>query len=168
MTKNSQEHTGLTLVEILTTVALIGVATAVVMPNLSSFQQNNELNSSTKLVLSWLDDLRKEAIQKSVPCQADWNFDEGTLIGSCVDEPETKTLDINYSTSKTVAITKDYGSNTWKFTPRGTSNTSGQVFFRLGDSINLPARCIKLTSPLGLLQAGKYTSADTCDYTKSF
>lgn len=161
------DQNGLTLVETLTTVTLISIALVVVMPNLASVQRSSELNGLTKLAASWLDNLRREAIQKSVPCEASWNFNESTLISSCEKEDTTDTLDLKESTSKEISVinANDTGSTVWIFTPRGTSNTAGEVIIKLE---NEPGSCLKLSEPLGLISTGKQSSTGSCDYTKNF
>ena len=168
MKSPTYSHTAFTIFELLITVSLIGISAAVIFPNLLSVRKSNELNSSTKATVGWLEDLRNQAVQKSVPCYATWDFSLGSITGTC--DGETSVFDINSSTRLTVVASSAAGNsgNTWTFTPRGTSTTEGRVSFTLEDHPSDLGRCLKLTSPLGLIRAGKRTSSVTCDYTKSF
>ncbi|WP_156957743.1 GspH/FimT family protein [Synechococcus sp. KORDI-52] len=158
----------MTLIEALIGITIIGGMVTLVMPSFLFYVVNNELNSSTKLTVGWLEELRKEAQQKSVICRASWNFTEATIQGSCGDDDQTKLLDINFTTSREIAINNHSGPTTWIFTPQGTSTTSGQVVFTSNDSPEETGRCIKLTAPLAVIGAGKRSSSGICDFTKIF
>ena len=169
MKLSTKRQSAFTTIELLITVSLMGITAAVFIPNLLSIRKSNELNSSTKAIVGWLEDLRNQAIQQSKPCSATWDLTQGLITGTC-DGTTTSVFDINSSTQLTVVASRTSTNEpiTWTFTPRGTSTTSGQFSFKLEQHPNDPGRCLKLTSPLGLIRAGKRSSSGTCDYTKSF
>ena len=168
MTLISDNDVGFTLIESLITITIIGLIVVLSLPSLFFYLASNELNSSTKLTVSWLEELRRESMQKSLVCRASWNFAEATIQGSCGDSNDTKLLDINFTTSRDISINNQSGPTTWIFTPQGTSTTAGQVTFTLSELPEEPGRCIKLTAPLGIVGAGKLSSSGICDLTKSF
>lgn len=166
---------GFTLVEILVAVSILGIAGAIVLPSLFSTRENERLNSASKEIVAWLDDLRRKAIQTSEPCRAIWSTETGILSGRCGNNANIiGTLNINneiYGGGQDISITLESvpssGDETeWIFTPRGTSTTQREARLSIPGSNH--GRCIQLSSPLGLVQAAKINSADQCDYTTSY
>ena len=165
---NSQ---GFTLLEGILVASIIGIAAAIAMPNFFSLRQREHLNNASKVTVGWLDDLRRKAIQKSVPCRATWDTSAGILSGQCDNEESISSrLNINDGIADGVdqiSVTIEEGPSIWVFTPRGTSTTQGAVRFSLPDN-NDHGRCLKLTAPLALIRAAKQTSTGECDYTTGF
>ncbi len=162
---------GFTMVELLVIVGIIGLGTGVVMTTFKSLRERENLNNASKATVAWLDDLRRKAIQKSVPCRATWNIKDGSISGQCVNETKpSSTLNIDpISTKKGQRISINLGESptTWIFTPRGTSTTAAEAIFTLPNS-DEAGRCLKLTAPLGLIRSAKRKSTGSCDYTTSF
>jgi len=174
--KSSKSSQGFTLIELIVTVTILGIAGAVVLPTLYSFREYEKLNGASKATVAWLDDLRRKAIQNSVPCRATWDVATGVLSGKCDDEANaSSTLDINneiYGGIEDISITlsaptTEEDETEWIFTPRGTSITQREARLSLTNNTDI-GRCIQLTSPLGLVIAAKLTSTDECDYTTSY
>ena len=167
-------ESGFTLVELLMVVVLMVIATSLTLPNILAVRERHELNSSTKVAVGWLDDLRRRAIQESDTCEATWKSttnSEGVssyvIEGKCLNNQDNVlNLDINEATTKT--ITHNANGAKWIFTPRGTTTTEDQVIFTLQDKPSISGRCIKLTSPLALIRAGRQTTQSQCDFTNSF
>ena len=70
MKSRDNRESGLTLIELLFVIALMAIVADFLFQ--TSVRENYELNSATKVAASWLDDLRREAIQNSVSCNATW------------------------------------------------------------------------------------------------
>ena len=177
-------ESGITLVELLMVVVLMGIATSLTLPNILAVRERHELNSATKVAVGWLDDLRRRAIQESDTCEATWKsitdfegVSSYVIEGKCLNNQDNVlNLDINATTTKTIehdghdGIVENDIDIKWVFTPRGTTTTSGQVIFTFKDKDSVPGRCIKLTSPLALIRAGRQTQTNSsqCDFTNSF
>jgi len=169
---------GFTLVELLMIVVLMGIATSLTLPNILAVRERHELNSATKVAVGWLDDLRRRAIQESDTCEATWKsitdfegVSSYVIEGKCLNNQDNVlNLDINATTTKTIDHDGHENDVKWVFTPRGTTTTSGQVIFTFKDKDSVPGRCIKLTSPLALIRAGRQTQTNSsqCDFTNSF
>ena len=164
---------GFSLIELVVTVAILGIAGAITLPTLFSPRKDQKLNNASKAIVAWLDDLRQKAIQTSVPCTATWDISTGTLSGQCSNETNaSSTLYVNneiYGGIQDISITiSDTPDKTkWIFTPKGTSTTQREAKLTLGDN-NEHGRCIMLTAPVGFVKAAKLTSTDECDYTSSY
>ena len=173
--KSSKSSQGFTLIELIVTVIILGIASGVILPNLFSFRAYEKLNGASKTTVAWLDELRRKAIQNSVPCRATWNISTGVLSGKCDDEANiSSTLDINneiYGGIEGISITlsaptTEEDETEWIFTPRGTSITQREA--RLTQTNNTDyGRCIQLTI-FGLVKAAKLTSTNECDYTTGY
>ena len=171
MKTRDNRESGLTLIELLFVITLMAIVARFSIPNILAVRENYELNSATKVAASWLDDLRREAIQNSVSCNATWIESSGIIERRCgnQDYDPNLNLDINATTTKTINISINSGyDNPWIFTPRGTTTTAGQVRFKLQDKPENPGRSLKLTKPLALIRTGRCSNQDLCDYTNSF
>ena len=167
----STNKDGFTLLELIVVTSLIGITAGIAMPTFLNLRERENLNSASKSTVAWLDDLRRKAIQTSVPCTATWNISDGIISGQCENETNpSSTLNINaISTKRGQQIDINMGTSptTWIFTPRGTSTTEAEAIFTLPNS-DAVGRCLKLTAPLGLIRAAQRQSTGTCDYTTGF
>lgn len=168
----SRNHNGFTLLELLLVVTLIGLFSGIALPNFLSNWEDERLNATTKITVAWLDDLRRKAIQNSVPCRATWDAANSSLSAQCDHETSpssTLNLKAEISNSDNVVVNLRSGDPTiWIFTPRGTSTTDAQASFTLSGSSSDPGRCLRVTAPLGLIRAARKTSAGQCNYTTRY
>ena len=177
----AEKESGFTFTELVVAAALIGLLGGIMLPTLQPNLENEQLNSATRLSINWLNSLRQISIQNSVPCRATWDLTNATLSGSCdngVTAPGVLSLRAAANNgSLLIEVTTESpdgnlpGSeppNTWIFTPRGTSVTTGEVNISLANNANELGRCVRLTAPLALLRSGRRTTSELCDYTISF
>ena len=166
---------GFTVLELVVVVALIGLISGIALPNFLSNWEDERLNATTKITVAWLDDLRRKAIQNSVPCRATWDIANSILSARCDHETATSgslnlKTEINNSENLAVSLRTD-DPTVWIFTPRGTSTTDAEASITLTGSKD-PGRCLRVTAPLGLIRAAKRRPSeggdDTCDYTTQY
>jgi prepilin-type N-terminal cleavage/methylation domain-containing protein len=172
MTSTSRDHNGFTLLELMLVVTLIGLLSGIALPTFLSNWEDERLNATTKITVAWLDDLRRKAIQNSVPCRATWDAANSSLSAQCDHETGPSgnlNLKAEISNSENLAVSLGSSDPTiWIFTPRGTSTTDAEAIFTLTGSSSDPGRCLRLAAPLGLIRAAKRTSAGQCDYTTRY
>ena len=167
---------GFTLLELMLVVALIGLLSGIALPNFLSNWEDERLNATTKITVAWLDDLRRKAIQNSVPCRATWDTVNSSLSAQCDHETspsDSLNLKSEISNSENVAVSLRSGDPTiWIFTPRGTSTTDAEAIFTLTGSNSDPGRCLRVTAPLGLIRAARRRRSGggqyTCDFTTQY
>ena len=172
----AKKESGFTFTELVVAAALIGLLGGIMLPTLQPNLENEQLNSAATVSIKWLNSLRQTSIQNSVPCRATWDLTNATLSGSCdngVTAPGV--LDLRgaaNNSSLLIEVTTEPPDgetpNTWIFTPRGTSITTGEANISLINNANELGRCVRLTAPLALLRSGRRTTSELCDYTISF
>lgn len=177
----AEKESGFTFTELVVVAALLGLLGGIIIPKLQPNLENVKLKAAANLSIQWLNSLRQTSIQNSVPCRATWDPSDATLSGSCdngVTAPgildlrgaaKHSNLLIEVNTEPPDGVPP--GSeppNTWIFTPRGTSTTTGEANISLANNANELGRCIRLTAPLALIRSGRRTTSELCDYTTSF
>ena len=174
-TSTSRNHNGFTLLELMLVVALIGLLSGIALPTFLSNWEDERLKATTKITVAWLDDLRRKAIQNSVPCRATWDAANSSLSAQCDHETGpsgTLNLKAEISNSENLAVSLPTDDPTiWIFTPRGTSTTDAEAIITLKGSKDL-GRCLRVTAPLGLIRAAKRRPSEDgnpeCDYTTQY
>ena len=172
MNKRYTDNKGFTLVELIVSIGIISLLSVIALPRFFSNWEDERLNASAKITAAWLDDLRRKAIQTSVPCQATWNLSAASISAQCDNESSiSSTLNLKAEIENTDNLEIGLRPNdptTWIFTPRGTSTTDGLATFTLTNSNSDPGRCLHVTAPLGLIRLAKKTPANSCDYTTAY
>lgn len=168
----SHRQNGFTLLELMLVVALIGLLSGIALPSFLSNWEDERLNATTKITVSWLDALRRKAIQNSVPCRATWDLANARLSAQCDHESSPSSVlslksEISNSENLSVSL-RSSDPIIWTFTPRGTSTTDAEATFTLLGSSSDPGRCLRVTAPLGLIRAARRTSVGQCDYTARY
>jgi Tfp pilus assembly protein FimT len=155
--------------ELMVVIVIVGIISGLAIPNFQQRWEDERLNSAAKLTTSWLEDLRRKAIQNSTVCRAVIDSAAATFTGTCDHQPtQSSILDLQQEITNTsgLSFSLQGGSpSTWVFTPRGTTTTDGDLRINLVGSRH--ARCLRLLEPLGSLRSGKLRSG-LCVYTTSY
>ena len=171
-------ETGFTLTELLVTVVVLLIFSAIAIPNLRTILYSEKSTASARLLAGWIDERRRQAIQSSDPCIISINIEKAVFRQSdtnrCGDFP---TLYLRAELPKNNNIKLTFLNQTpteWIFTSRGTiyqkPNTSSndlELLIQDERSSEVASRCFKVTAPLGLVRSGRYIN-ETCDYTNVF
>ena len=155
--------------ELMVVIVIVGILSGLAIPNFQQRWEDERLNSAAKLTTSWLEDLRRKAIQNSTVCRAVIDSAAATFTGTCDHQPsQSSILDLQQEITNTsgLSFSLQGGSpSTWVFTPRGTTTTDGDLRINLVGSRH--SRCLRLLEPLGSLRSGKLRSG-LCVYTTSY
>lgn len=155
--------------ELMVVIVIVGILSGLAIPNFQQRWEDERLNSAAKLSTSWLEDLRRKAIQNSTVCRAVIDSAAATFTGTCDHQPtQSSILDLQQEITNTsgLSFSLQGGSpSTWVFTPRGTTTTDGDLRINLVGSRH--SRCLRLLEPLGSLRSGKLRSG-LCVYTTSY
>ena len=155
--------------ELMVVIVIVGILSGLAIPNFQQRWEDERLNSAAKLTTSWLEDLRRKAIQNSTVCRAVIDSAAATFTGTCDHQPtQSSILDLQQEITNTSGLSFSLQSgspSTWVFTPRGTTTTDGDLRINLMGSRH--SRCLRLLEPLGSLRSGKLRSG-LCVYTTSY
>ena len=172
------KSSGFSLPELMVVVVIVGVLAGLAIPNFTRNWEDERLNSSTKLLAGWLDDVRRQAIQRSEPCRISVNTNNATLVPA-IDNSCGLFTNLNLKQEVTNNSQLQFQAigntpSTVVFTPRGTvwTNPADNVSqlewrLRLGNGGSGLGRCLKLMTPLGLIRTGKERNGQ-CLYATAF
>jgi len=174
--RNSQA--GFSLVELLITIAILSVLATATLTSLRSVLYSEQSTATARVLTGWLDERRRQAIQSSQPCAITVNAQDATLSAStnnqCGSFPILYLKSELPNSSEIKVSLQNQTPNEWIFSPRGTvyrdpaiSNNDLELLLqdlRGGDAAN---RCIKVTTPLGLVRSGRYIN-NQCNYTNAY
>lgn len=139
MKKKLRSQSGVTLIEILTTVAIVGILAAMASPYFERGIEQVRFRSQTKNITSMLRTARSLAISEKVPHGVDFNFAGGliTLFKDSIN-PAAEQYDVGADPAIEVdSIATNYAASYTTFTtssvifqPNGTASESGDVEIR--------------------------------------
>ena len=178
----------------MTTVAILGILSGISLVTFTRNWRDERVKAASRETAAWLDEARRIAIQKAMPCRIridrelrqlslDPNpnnlseFCATTLYGpldlltKVQNSSELVLCSIGLVANEDPAITSlsctttQTGSSSVVFTPRGTAPTGLLLKFHMPQAGS--DRCVAVLAPLGQVRSGKATSAG-CDFTTSF
>ncbi len=183
-----RQATAFTLTELMVTVALIGILSAIALRVTGVEWRRGRVNAVAVELTGWLEAVRRAAL-KGNPCEVTIHTSSAAAAGSTVasaavdpsvasgaaivntclnQDPLTITAvssgSDRYAISATPAV--------FTFTPRGTVvglNPSTGLEVRISLNNTPPMRCVQITSPLGLIRVGNdENGSGTCTYPGVF
>ena len=159
---------GFSLVELIVVTVLIGLVSGISLPLLTRNLENEQLNAATKVAAAWLDDIRRQAIQNSIPCRVVIDNANTSLNGSCDDLTDsTRSLNLSdeIQSKQPITLTRtDTGTTEIVFTPRGTATSGADL--ELSFSASPLGRCLRVMAPLGLVRLGQRIDS-ACRFSSS-
>jgi prepilin-type N-terminal cleavage/methylation domain-containing protein len=180
---------GFTLAELLITVAVIGILSAVAVNVLGVREwQRSRVNAVAMELNGWLEAVRRSAL-KGTGCRVTIQTASAAAAGAVIASaaPVTNaavTVPNTCMSQQPLRILSNAGNDvfaissdpaTFTFTPRGTARglsngTENDLEIRIALNGGLPMRCVQLTSPLGVVRIGYNDTAvnGTCLYPGSF
>ena len=194
-TPHIQHHqVGFSLVELITTVSILGILSSIALVNLSSSWTSTRLSSTTRGLENWLSDQRRYAMTHNLTCLITIDHTNkrliSTLYGSENSEPCTNTSP--NASADVFDLAAEFGAGDNKLALESTpstdpSQTDGGILFSLqGLSQNhqlssegvlelrlthadlQQQRCIRIISPIGMIRDGRSKNSESkCHYDKT-
>ena len=165
-------NSGFTMLELLIVMVILAILGALAIPSYLASVRREQLNATSRSVVNWLEDARNEAVKEMVSCEVSLtlNSNQQGLLEVKSSSPgctQQRPLVIGGKDPETTKIAvngQQQGSIGLLFSPRGT--TSSNQEWKLSQQNAAGARCIRISSPLGLIRLGKL-SANQCDYSQA-
>jgi prepilin-type N-terminal cleavage/methylation domain-containing protein len=154
---NVSKDLGLTLLESLIVVAIVGILMAMGIPSLIAAQQRAQLAQATDMVVASLQQAQREAIRRNQSCTLTLDKIDRKISGQqgCLlsgDRNLPNAIDLDYTGA---AGTIEYGI-------RGNTTNNKSVILAVRDSPKI-TRCLTVSAPLGIIRLGSYDlSTNTC------
>lgn len=124
---------GVTIIEILVSIAIIGIIFAIVIPNFSDFGKEQALNNTTSDIVSLLNKAKSDADSLTLSTDYSVHFESDRavyFIGTSFTEPNATNIEIVFDPSVTIpasgGINLNGGGSNVTFS-RLTGNTRGYV-----------------------------------------
>lgn len=116
-----KNNSGFTIIELMTVIAIIGIISAIAVPNMIAWRSNHQLNGSAREVLSVINGARLEAIKNNATVTVTFNDGAKTVETSVTNRltgvtPPPKTTNLNTGINSVSAFTD---GNTFGFNSRG-------------------------------------------------
>ena len=94
-----KSHSGFSLAELIITMAIAGIFAGLAIATFSRNLRKENLKAATRQSVTWLEDLRKLAIQKDIPCLAEIDASKALLqVQADADQPELqRCVSLNYA-----------------------------------------------------------------------
>jgi Tfp pilus assembly protein FimT len=148
---SNQIDRGFTLLENLTIVLILGIATAIGTPSLLAMQQRQRLIMATDMVVAALREAQQNSIERSTICSIQ--------IDSTVITDKTHCLKGgNVFLPIGITIKSPGLDNSIEYGVKG--NTVDNRTIRLSSNGSKAGRCITISAPLGIMRQGNYSKPE--------
>ncbi|MDM7954473.1 MAG: prepilin-type N-terminal cleavage/methylation domain-containing protein [Cyanobium sp. CZS 25K] len=151
---------GFTTMELMVTVAVLGVVAAVVVPANQVQWRRERVNAAALELTSWLEVIARTPDQTGTNCTVTVTTGTNRAPGAPLASvnPPTCAPESTLNLPATVLGASSYNvgasSNTITFTPRGAVSSTVPIQVRISVDGQLPLRCVQVTGLLGLLRLG--------------
>lgn len=169
---------GVTLVETLAIVAVVGILAAIAAPSFLAWFNNKKIEDVTAQTESAIREAQSEAIKKSISCtltidKANAKISSNPTTCLPTGERDLSKLGVralsNNATEVAIGTANLGSTDSFEFSQKGTLSVGGGVgmivLYRNGGATNQRNRCIAVASGIGLIRTGIYTGSNPSNPT---
>ena len=137
------KESGFTLIELMTTVVIIGIVAAMVSPTFDAAIKRNRFKAETKQIVSTLRTARSSAIAEKMPMGVTYDSDEHKMIlFKEMSSPSNNQMDYGVDTVRTEVqfdtsyayLAATFSNEALIFLPNGSASESGQIDYSFYNS----------------------------------
>jgi type II secretion system protein H len=168
---SKQVNQGFTLIEMMVTIAIMGIMAAIATPSFFTWVNNKKVDDVLAIVQGALSEAQATAIRKNTSCNilitsntVSAVKDDGSANPSCLLSG-TKQIQPSSDPKYNIVITGTGGSSgtTIKYSARGTVNitpsTEAVVIYRTDSTTEDIKKCLVVSSGIGIMKTGKFTGS---------
>ena len=149
-----KKNSGFTLLEMLITVIVIGVLSAIIAPNLIGLYNQNQVRDALSQVESSLKEAQRQAIKNSKTCTVTFNRIDKTITGTpngCL--LSTRTLNNSVTLTTNEASPPDIFDLAFSY--KGNYGGLGKTIIVSGNNSS-EKKCLAITSGIGIMRTGEF------------
>lgn len=151
--KNSQ---GFTTIEIIATVIIVGILSAIAAPSFLAFMNRNKVTAAVDDVRGVLQESQRQAIRKSTNCTVTIPAQADPIVQNTCSVTGDRSL-------KGITIRRGTDLGTIKFNFKGRTITGGSdeqaIVFSFTNDTSAQERCLMISKPLGVIRIGVYNDS---------
>lgn len=146
--KNSHGNNGVTLIEILVSVIIIGVVAAITAPNVMNWFNNTRVNQGLIQLETAMRSGQRQAERTGEGCEIQIDIATRTITGAddCLTEPQTLDDNLIINTNDVDLL----------FSSKGTAFIGASAVYVIYMNGNDNQRCFVVAPGLGLMRSGDY------------
>ncbi len=160
MRKHQQDEQGITLIESLVIVIIIGIVAAIGTPSLLTMYNNNKVKTTATQIQGVLLDAQRQALRKGRSCQLNFGQDANGHVGTITSTEAGCLISSDTTFSSGVLLTTDLDNITFSF--RGVPDNGGRIVVFMPKGAT-EMRCLEILNGLGTVKTGIYNDqTSTC------